>query len=291
MPTTGDGQQLFNRQVECRFAVPVKDYQTQGQLVLTVTDLRVQFKVHKTSKKEPNKAEIVVTNLNKAHRALLQQQGGKFILLAGYQSTGVEQLFVGDIRNVSHVREGADWNTEIHSGDGERAYRWSRINAGYKAGTPVTGVVQDLANALGVDKGNLAIALSALTGIQFSSGYAAHGPVQKELDRILKSQGYTWSIQDGAISVLQNGQTLPGFVPVLGPDTGLVGSPEFGAAEANKGPQLKFKCLLMPKLKPGSQVQLNSARFKGQVRLTEVTHSGDTWGGDWYSECESEPLK
>src|SRR4051812_17238385 len=89
-------QLLLGRKVEVRVAVPLKDYVKVGSLVLTVTDLRVQFKIKKTTKKEPNTAEITITNLNPEHRAQLQTQGGKFILLAGYESTGVEQLFVGD---------------------------------------------------------------------------------------------------------------------------------------------------------------------------------------------------
>lgn len=281
---------LFKRLVDVRVAVPVKDYAKVGSLVIEVTELRVSFKVKKTTGKEPNKAEVVITNLNADRRAQLQQQGGKFILLAGYEGPGVEQLFVGDVRNVAHVRDSADWNTTIHSGDGERAYRWARVNESFKAGVPVTDVISKIVTAMGVAQGNLGLALSGLAGIPFTQGFAAHGTARSQLDTILRSQGYTWSIQDGAMQVLGFDATLAGYIPELGPDSGLVGSPEFGAAEKNKGPKIKGKCLLQPKIKPGGKVKLNSERFKGEIRITEVEHTGDTHGGDWYSAFEGEPL-
>ncbi len=282
-------QALFKRLVTVRVAVPVKGYAQIGQLVIEVTDLRVQFKVKKTTKKEPNTAEVVITNLNADRRAQLQQAGGKFILLAGYESTGVEQLFVGDVRNVAHVRDGADWNSTLHSGDGERAYRWARINQSFKGGTPVSDVVAKIVTSMGIAQGNLATVLAGLSG-QYVNGIALQGSAQRELDTILRSQGYSWSIVDGALSVLKNDATLAGLIPEWSGDTGLVGSPEFGAAEKNKGPLVKAKHLLAPQVKPGGKIKLVSERFNGEIRVVVVDHTGDTEGGDWYTEVEGEPL-
>lgn len=282
-------QTLFKRVVNVRVAVPVKGYAQTGSLVLEVSALRVQFKVKKTTKKEPNTCEVVISNLNADHRALLQQQGGKFILLAGYESTGAEQLFIGDVRNVAHVRDAADWNTTIHSGDGERAYRWARINESFKGGTPVSDVLGKIVSAMGIAQGNLGTVLAGLNA-QYVNGIALQGSAQRELDTILRSQGYTWSIVDGALSVLKNDTTLGGLIPEWSVDTGLVGSPEFGAAEKNKGPLVKAKHLLAPQVKPGAKIKLVSERFNGEIRVVVVDHTGDTDGGDWYTEVEGEPL-
>lgn len=288
-PTPPPRQLLYQRLASVTVAVPVpKSFSQTGAVALTVTDLRVSFNVKKTSKKEPNKAEVVITNLNSDHRALLQTKGGKFILQAGYASTGTQQLFVGDVRDVAHVREGADWNTTLHSGDGERAYRFARTKQSFKANTAQSDVLNALATEMGVDPGNLGSVTEAAQ--KYANGFSSHGVAQRELDRILSSLGYTWSIQDGAISVLKYGATLQGLVPLWSVDTGLIGSPEFGAAEKNKGPQVKAKHLLDANVRIGGQVKLQSVRFNGAVRVTELTHTGDTFGGDWYTEIEGVPL-
>lgn len=279
---------LFGRRVSVLISSPVREFAKVGDLVVEVTDLRVQFKVSKSLGKEPNTAEIVITNLSRDRRAQLQQAGGKFILQAGYDIV-VEQLFVGDIRNVSHIRDGADWNTLIKSGDGERAYRWARVNESFKSGTPVKDVLLKIAQALGIDEGNLGETAKQFVG-QYLNGYSAMGPAARELDRILRSEGYSWSIQDGAVQVLRDDTSTTLLIPDLRPDTGLIGSPEIGADEKTKGPIVKAKSLLQPRIKPGGRVSITSERFKGEVRVTKVNHDGDTAGGPWYSSLEGEPL-
>jgi len=89
---------------------------------------------------------------------------------------------------------------------------------------------------------------------------------------------------------LRDNEDTGRMIPELSPSSGLIGSPEFGAAEKNKGPVVKFKSLLDGRIKPGGRVKLNSLRYTGEVRVTKLSHSGDTAGGDWYTACEGEPL-
>ncbi len=279
---------LFRRRVSLVISAPVKGFAENGVLVVEITELRVSFKVKKTSGKTPNTAEVTIVNLNAERRAQLQEKGGKFSLQAGYSNL-VQQIFTGDIRDVSHIRNGANWNTLIHSGDGERAYRWSRINETFKAGTLVKDALHSVVKSMGVNKGNVDAVLDTMTA-QYVNGIALHGSSQVELDRILRAQGYEWSIQDGALQVLKTEQTTSILIPDIGPDSGLIGSPEFGADEKTKGPKLKAKCLLEPRVHVGGRVHLTSERFNGDVRITELEHTGDTISGEWCTSFEGEPL-
>lgn len=281
---------LFKRLVRVTIATKVaEDYQSVTSDVVEVEDLRVAFKVVKTGKKEPNTAEVTISNLSPTRRASLQQKGVKFILQAGYEGTGIAQIFVGDARTVDHKRNGANWDTVIKSGDGERAYNFARVSESFSAGSPVSDVVNRIAGSLGLGLGNLKSQLAGMTGT-YDNGYAAHGPASRELDKVLRAAGYEWSIQDGEI--FAHKPEAPGaiLVPDLSPETGLIGSPEYGSPDKKtKRAPLKIRCLLNPGIKIGGQVYIRSERHNGPVTVKKIEHTGDTAGGDWYTDFEGQP--
>jgi hypothetical protein len=263
---------------------------------LRVEGLRVQFKVEKTLGKEPNTLDLTLTNLAEATRAKMQKRHAKVVLLAGYRGN-VSQIFAGDARTTDHVRKGADWETRVQCGDGERAYTLSRVNESFAPGTRAADVVARLAERLGVGAGNLKKQLGKArfpTGLtQYTAGYSSFGKASAELDRVLSALGLTWSIQDGALQILEPTEAAEepaaGQAPILSPDTGLVGSPEHGAPDKKGRPSVvKAKALLMPGLKPGGVVELRvrARDFSGQYRVTKVVHTGDTAGNAWHSDLE-----
>jgi hypothetical protein len=134
-----------------------------------------------------------------------------------------------------------------------------------------------------VDPGNAA---SAATADSFLTGYVAHGRASTELERLLSARGLEWSIQDGRLQVLPKRGTTAQVVS-LSPDTGLVGSPEYGTPDKKGAASvLKVKALLQPQIKPGGKIRIDSANIHGVFfRVEEVEHRGDTAGGDWYSDA------
>lgn len=292
----GSGQLLYDRRCRVTILTPVStpnDFKTTTTDVLeinagatddkAVAGLRVSFKISKTLKKEPNTAEIVVTNLNPQHRANLQQKGVRLQLEAGYKQTGVVRYWAGDVRTVDHVRNGAQWDTTFRIGDGERAWRYARVNESFAPGTPTASVVNTIATAMGINAGNLDKQLSSITGTM-DQGWGAAGSASRELDRLLKSIGKTWSIQDNELQILDPYATLDLPVPVISETSGLLDSPQMGSPPKKGQPALvKFKSLLIP-TKPGAKVKLESERYNGFVRVVAVTFTGDTAGGEWSTE-------
>lgn len=283
-----DNGLLFGRKVRVTVATKVaEDYKSIAADVIEIEDLRVAFKVTKTRGKEPNTAEVTITNLSPTRRASLQVKGVKFILQAGYAGTGIAQLFVGDARTIDHVRDGANWHTVIKSGDGERAFRFARVKESFAPGSPLSDIVNRIASKMGLGLGNLKKQSASISG-QYESGYTAFGPTSRELDKVLTAAGYDWSIQDNELLILKPEQVSGIQVPDLGPDSGLIGSLEFGAPEKKGGrPLLKGKCLLRGEMKPGGQVNVRSERHNGPIKLLKIEHTGDTEGGDWYTSFES----
>lgn len=286
-------QRLQDRRVRLLIANRVaEDYKSLTADVTEIKDLRVQFSVKKSSSKEPNTAEVTITNLSPTRRAALQTKGVKFVLECGYVDTGVKQIFQGDVRHVSHVREGADWRTVLKSGDGERAFQFARISESLGPKASKSDVIKRLSAKLGLGLGNSARAAASIPG-SFEQGIVLSGPVSRELDKVLKGTGYEWSIQDEQLVILSASEVSGQDVPLLTPESGLIGSPEFGAPLEKGGkPQLKFKALLNANIKPGAKVQIQCERFPigVSVKCAKVEHSGDTAGQDWYTSVEGATL-
>jgi hypothetical protein len=278
---------------------------------LEIEGLRAQFKVKKTLRKQPNTCEISISNLNEHSRAGLQKRRRiPVILEAGYVGN-LAQIFSGESRFVDQVHEGAEWVTKIQCGDGERAFVYRRVADSFRPGTRVADVINTVVGALGMTATGHLAEIKALAE-QFVGGYSAFGKASSELDHLLKSRGFEWSIQDGQLQILKVGKTSNESVLVLSPSTGLVGSPEHGnpekdvpldqlsgkeadgsfalSAKGVKGPAvLKVKSLLQPGLRPGRKVKVESRGINGFFRIQSVEHTGDTHGGDWYSLCECLP--
>lgn len=279
---------LFERRAKLLIALPVGDSLTRYRTnVVEIEDLRLQFKVTKTLRKEPNKAEISITNLAERTRAELQDKAFRVTLVAGYKDTAAV-VFVGDTRAAQSRRSGADWVTTIEAGDGERGYQYARVNESFREGTSVLAIVRKLADKLGVDASQVH-RFADLAGLQYVSGYAARGRAARELDRILRGYGYVWSIQDGRLIVAKPDALGFETAVELTPESGLIESPEMATPEKKGGkPVLKARSLLQPRILPGGRIVVRAESHDGTYKVKRVEHSGDTAGGEFFSEIEAE---
>jgi hypothetical protein len=266
------------------------------------TQLRVVFNIDKNSDKSPNKAEVTVFNFNLANRATLKTGNQiaqetratglaydwPLVIEAGYMGSR-EVLFTGNITYATSKKESTDWVTNIECGDGETKFRENRINKAFGPGTTVAQVALECSTALDVGPGNIGEKLG--TGIfrdgygVFSQGYVASGASQEILDDLLSSAGFTWSIQDGNLQILAPEDTTFEEIVVLSKEFGLVGSPEVG----DKG-IVTAKSLLQGKIRPGRRIIIQSEMVSGTFKIDKVSHYGDTFGSDWYTELEAKPL-
>jgi len=265
---------LFDRKVR----VQVDEY--------VIEELDVAFEITKSlSSKTPNSAEMRIWNLNAEHRKRLQELEKVYVSLeAGYVG-GTSLLFRGDLRDVLSTREGSDWITTITSDSGRLA-RKRRILKSFAPGATVENVLNAAAKAMGVRLGNTAAkTVSAkIQGTQaskFFNGYALAGAIEGELDRLARSCGLEWSVQDDELQFLDQGMPLQELGIELSPDTGLIGSPEPGNKAITEA-----RCLMIPDLFPGRRIRITSEHVTGIYRAETTKHVGDTAGRDWYVDLE-----
>jgi len=260
-----------------------------GMQTKEIEGLRISFKVEKSNQPEPNNAEISVWNLSRDTRSSFLSQGSvPLVLQAGY-GDDIAQIFTGDVKpgGITIARDGADWVTTFKAGDGCEAYRTARIQESFQRGTALTAVFERLARSLGKELGPSLARIQAgdVKGalLSFFGGTALSGSVKDELDRVCASTGTEWSIQNDQLQIIAKGGLLPDPVVLLSPDTGLIGSPEPG-----KDGIIKIRALLQPQLKPLGRVQVAEAQSRnGTYGVFKLTHSGDTHGQDWYTDCEA----
>jgi len=283
------GVELFDRRAQVIVA-PV-----DGGDGIDVTGLRVTFKVTKTSTSEPNTATVTIYNLAAGSRGRITAKDQAVIVRAGYVDL-VEQVCVGVIKRVVHRREGQDIATEMELKDGGKDLLEPEFRRSYKRGTSRRRIIEDILSTMPhTSKGRI-----NASGVSGSiSGKLSFSTTSKlALDRVGKAWDFEWSIQDGAIQILDPDGTVEPVELALkiGPSSGLIGSPAKTGQEGRKKrkskkrkeqPGAKFQTLLMPSIRPGRYVLLESEFIAGAFKVQSVELTGDTHGSEWACDVEA----
>ena len=277
--------ELFNRTFELNLGgTLISSESTDG---LSNDMLRCVFKIERSNNPSANTAEISVYNLAEKTRAQVAEKGIETSLSVGY-SQRASIIFRGKLEAGKNKREGVDWVTSFQATDGGRELRQARINESFSR-VGVREAFERVTNALGLGLGN---AIEKITGgnirgalTSFGNGLVLSGSAKAELDRLARTYGFDWSVQDGQIQLLGPTDAIePGDAIVLDRDRGMIGSPESG-----ENGIVEVRALLIPQLTPGRVVILSSRQIEGNYRVESVTYQGDTRGQDWYADLELKP--
>lgn len=283
---------LFQRQALAYLLPPGETAESERAVVLK--GFRMTFKAERSLKKSPNSLELNVYNLTRATLSRVQQRHTQVELVAGYGGH-LARIFKGETRSVLPRREGPDWVANLQCGDGAVAFGYGRTNQSFAPGTSLKDALVGIAKQAKVGVGNAVQAFSKgglEAGFQaFTHGFTATGDAQSDIDAIVRTAGFSWSIQDGELQLLTDERDTSGTAEVLSSDTGLVGSPQMGTPTKKGGAGvLRVKCLLRPQLRPGVAFQVESEGLRGQFRAERVVHEGDTSGGEWFTTLEARAL-
>lgn len=266
---------------------------------LRVTGHRVSGHVEKTLKAEPNKCECVIYNLNRDQRGQIEQLRPKagealgipLLIEIGYKTTGLGQIWLGDVRTAWSEHNGADWLTHIEAGDGEKA-KGSSVKIAYGPGTSPDVALRAIVRALNIGDGNVAAVAAKLkqTGIAnlVPNRLVLTGSAEKSLTNFCASAGLEWSVQDSTVQILDKG--------------GLLSKQAFRLATKGKNGQrgtlvespsvdpngvLTAKTLYVPGLRCGSLIEVESSTATGNYRVRKAEWDFDTFEQPWYITAEA----
>lgn len=261
--------------------------------------LRVQFVVKKSLTKNANSCEIKIYNLNQDSRGKLDElsEDVPASVSAGY-AKGLNEIFVGDRGIVSSYNNSmnAEWITYVTLGDAATKIRKKRSKVTEIGRTEITSVIQKMIDDIDLAPGNVVEKIKEkLTGENafFNNGYSFSGKSMDGISEIAAKAGLQVSVQNGVLQALGTSDTNFGQseAQVFTPESGLVGSPETG----DEG-YISIKVLLNGEIKPGDLYFLQSAtatkfQKKSPFKAVSVSHTGDTYGLNWYTEIEGLPLE
>jgi hypothetical protein len=241
----------------------------------------MRFKVKSTLKPEPNTCDVEIYNLSDAHRSLLETTQKQVLKLQVGYGDRTHQIYLGEVRTCFTEVNGPDRITKFSSGDGEQAVLGTRIRVTYGNQIQIDSAIGQIAKVLGIGTGNLSQVTDKLKAKGVASiypqGAALSGNAWRELSTICKACGLEATIQDGALLITEIGQALQGSAVRLSPTSGLIGSPT-----ADKDGTVNCEALLIPELRPGVKVQLESlSTGRAVYRIYNAEYTGDTHGQDW----------
>lgn len=255
-----------------------------------ITNHNIDFNVLKSTDSTPNRLEATVFNLGPDTIGTLQRlpKHAPVSLEAGYEDS-ISRIFRGDLRSVLTLKQSeVDVATTIEASDGSRVVR-KKFNRSYGKGTRVEKVIEDLAESLDIDIGNLRSAirnanLENNTAV-YQFGTVLSGDSYDQLIVLLRACGFEVSIQDGALQVLRLKDPLSSTAVLLREDTGLLQ----GASIDNKQ-ILSCSTLMIPDLFPGRKVRVESSNLRGTFKVTKCEYRGSNYSNDWSIQIEGRPV-
>ena len=292
-----------------RYELTVTPKDGEGVSINNLSDapgLRLKFEVIKSLQKEPNHSTFDIYNLGDKTANSIQHEYTDLSFSAGYEGH-VKLLFVGNTQFVSYYHDKADTICEVICGDGDQEFREVFISKTFAKGTTDAAIVEYCRTQMGLDKGTVQLnAPGSLRGRSYAM--SAH----KTLDEIARTNGCSWSIQNGALHVIRadsmsnyNTQTGENQAIVLNAGTGLLQAAERTA----RG--IKAICLLNPDIAVNTAIHLDNAAIRTQFpkgpknsakasakaaappvatnkdgiyKVFKVKHSGDTRSTEWQTE-------
>lgn len=254
---------------------------------LKISALHIEFEVKRSlSAKVANSAEIKIFNLSEDSRKKLQGMRDVFVSLEAGYAQGQSLIYRGELREAWSTKDGDNWITVISSAEAAKKRKKKRINKSFPAGTSVSAIIVACAKALQVGLGNVEKKAAGARpwdgqSASFATGYVASGDAVSQLDRVCRSCGIEWSIQDNQLQLLDRGAALQEKGILLTPQSGLLESPELG-----KGNVVRCRAAMIPGLYPGRRVELRSRHVSGVYRIETTHHKGVYETNDWGGELE-----
>jgi hypothetical protein len=272
--------------------------------------LRVAFTIAKTLGTEPNSCEVTIANLNEDTRGKLdsmqelsteiESKGLPIDVEAGYQDT-LGAVWIGRVRSIESERTPTGWLTRVRARDGIGAGK-APISKTLKPGADLNDAIGELVasirakTGLAIEQVTKAVKERRFTGPDgalavFTRGITLDGSAMRRLEQLADDNDLDVVITDEEILLLRKSQTTATEAVVLGPDTGLVGSPVRVRDEKRPGVLIvKVKALLQPLFHPGGGIRLSSETLSGDFRISKLQHQGDTHGAAWHTDLEAVKL-
>lgn len=289
--TAAYGNLLYGR----RYRVFVSSVDREN--ALDVSQLRCVFQCVKTMMIQPNYSEVTIYNFSPKTENVIIKEGYRVVIEAGYEGSQYGLIFDGNvIQPIRDKENGTDYKLTLVSMDSDVFLAYGTANFSLTRGQNARTIIEQIAGATSTPAqiGSISAGLSEM---QLTRGKVIFGKASDYLRQIAQSEGATYYMDDGKINIIRADDLPEDEIIDLSPETGLIGVP----AQQDYG--VSAKMLLNPKVKIGTLIHIDNSLIRNQkyeqgqpiynldqdgiYRVIKLTHKGDTWGNDWYTEVET----
>lgn len=196
-------------------------------------------------------------------------------IAAGDDENGLKTIFIGTIYD-----GWADYNSapevafNILANAGLDALVKPVGAISFKGQTDVATIMQGLAGKMGLTLENGGV------NVKLSNPYFP-GTALAQMRACARAANINATVDCGVMKIWPKDGALPGNIPLISPDTGMVGYPTLNSAG------MTVKTLFLPDIRPGGQVEVQSSipMACGIWRLGPISHSlsSETPGGPWFT--------
>lgn len=113
--------------------------------------------------------------------------------------------------------------------------------------------------------------------------YSIDGGFASVLEDLAGDTGSDWEVDGATLRMWPSAEEYQTTADLWSPSTGLM-----RVSGADK--EIRAAALLRPALRPGDAIRIVDDGYQGDLRLTEVTHEIDTYGGMWMTTVTGRPL-
>lgn len=266
---------------------------TSGANVVTVSGLRCSAAITNQGGISQGALDLRVYGMTESLMNTLSQVskmplagdfGNKVTVSAGVEGASLAVTFLGTISGAWADYSGApDVPFHVTAFSALEAAVKSVPPSSYKGGADVAVIMADLARLM-----NMRFENNGVSGIILSNPYFP-GTAYQQMESCRDAAGIEAHVINGTLAIWPRGGSRGGAVPLISPETGLVGYP----IRTNLG--VDFTTLYNPAIHFGAKVQLQSPRVPQasgtwQVKGLQHTLESETPSGAWFSRLSCAEL-
>ena len=242
------------------------------QITIITNPITIEFSVKRNLFAEVNTLDVSIYNLapdtyNQLFYDYYNLNFRSVILEAGYETTGLSTIFIGDMWNCFTHREGANIITKMHCFVGLRTMQ-------LHTDVTMAGASRDRVLAKVASDMNLGINIYSGKDEKFSR------PVTLSDNPMRIAQQYSGEnayIDNGKLIILENKDAIKGEVPLINDESGLLGVPQ------HENALLSVDIIFEPRIVIGQIIEINSRihpMFNGQYKVYGIKHEGVISGAE-----------
>jgi hypothetical protein len=264
---------------------------TSGQNQVTLDGYRMSAQIVKAGGASQGYLQLRIYGLDLALMNQLSTLGrtpviidgrNKISISAGDSETGIAVVFVGTIyeayTDLSNPPD-AIFHVAAFAGLGEAMQ--TVASASYGAAADAANIMSSLATQAGLTFENNGVS------VMLHSPYFP-GSLRKQMQDCAEAANIDWIIDDGKLAIWPKIGNRGGAVPLISPDTGLIGYP-FPSGQGRIG----VKCLFNPQISFGAQFRVQSSitPANGTWTACHVTHDIESQmpNGQWMTVLQGLP--